>query len=204
MEQLEDILRMFIKETNQSENSFGKSRDKEKMLAVKKLMFTFLLNFTLRGTTLTHEELHIPLENIIDKASTAATVRQKKVTQALHWKSEWPRRMTAKVREKKEKTSESWISHCKPFTKGQATATGGGPERVRAGSLRGKGGNHANRGGKSSWQKGNGKTGGKGTEKGGKGVSRTCQTQRRRGYMAGQVRKEELLAKAVTIDGRKE
>ena len=30
-----------------------------------------------------------------------------------------------------------------------------------------------------------------------------CQTQERRGYMSGLVRKDELLAKAVVIDGQK-
>ena len=49
------------------------------MLAFKKLMFMSLLNFTLRGTTLKFEEFLIALGDIIDKASTAPTIRQKKV-----------------------------------------------------------------------------------------------------------------------------
>ena len=38
MEQLDDILRTFTNEMNKFENRFGKIRDEEKMLAVKKLM----------------------------------------------------------------------------------------------------------------------------------------------------------------------
>ena len=36
MEQFDDILRMFTNEMNKFENRFGKIRDEEKMLAVKK------------------------------------------------------------------------------------------------------------------------------------------------------------------------
>ena len=55
----------FINETNKFENRLGKTRDEEKMLAVKKLMLDSLLNFRFRGTTLNYEELPIALENII-------------------------------------------------------------------------------------------------------------------------------------------
>ena len=44
VEQFDDILRTFIDEMNKFENRFGKIRDKEKMLAVKKLMPESLLN----------------------------------------------------------------------------------------------------------------------------------------------------------------
>ena len=65
VEQLDDILRNFINETNKYEGRFGKNPDEGKILAVKKLMPESLLNCRLRGTTLPHEELLIALENII-------------------------------------------------------------------------------------------------------------------------------------------
>ena len=48
---------------------------------------------------------------------------------------EWLRKMTVKVREKKE-IKESWTSHCKLFTKGLAKENGV-LERVRVGTGRG-------------------------------------------------------------------
>ena len=66
--------------TNRFQNRFGKIRDDEKMLAVKKLMPETVLNFGFRSMTLKYEEVLIALENtIIDKVSTAPTTRQKKV-----------------------------------------------------------------------------------------------------------------------------
>ena len=50
------------------------------------------------------------------------------------------------------------VGHCKPFTKGKGTLVHR-KERTKY-----KGGKDANLGGKSSWQTGNGKTGGEGTE----------------------------------------
>ena len=50
------------------------------MLAVQKVMLESLLNFRIRGATLTYEELLTALENIvIDKVSAAPTSRGKKV-----------------------------------------------------------------------------------------------------------------------------
>ena len=63
---------------NKIENRFGKIRDVERTVAVKKLMLVSLLNFRIRGTTLTYDELLIALENIIDKVSTVQTSKQKK------------------------------------------------------------------------------------------------------------------------------
>ena len=85
------------------------------------------------------------------------------LTQALHWKRERPRRTTATAQKKKE-TCESLTSSKKE----QAKATGK-PEGVEAGKTprytSGTGGKGANRGEKSSWQRGNGKNGGRGTER---------------------------------------
>ena len=58
VEQFDDILRTFINEMNKFENRFGKTRDEEKMLAVKKLMPERLLNYRFRRTTMSHRELH--------------------------------------------------------------------------------------------------------------------------------------------------
>ena len=50
------------------------------MLAVKKLMLETLLSFRFRGTTMSHDELLIALENIfIDKVSTVPTARSRKI-----------------------------------------------------------------------------------------------------------------------------
>ena len=65
VEQFDDILRTFIKETNNYEGRFGKIRDEEKTLVVKRLMPASLLNYRFRGTKLPYEELLIALENII-------------------------------------------------------------------------------------------------------------------------------------------
>ena len=76
MEQLDDILRTFINEMNKFENRFGKIRDEEKMLAVKKLVPESLLlhNYRFRGTTMSYSKLFVALENIIiDKVATVPT-----------------------------------------------------------------------------------------------------------------------------------
>ena len=65
MAQFDDILRTFINETNLFERRFGKIRDEEKMLAVKKVMLQSVLNFRFRKATLKCEELLSALENII-------------------------------------------------------------------------------------------------------------------------------------------
>ena len=52
-------------EINKYEGRFGKIRDEEETLAVKKLMFESLLNYRFRGTSLPCEELLIVLEIII-------------------------------------------------------------------------------------------------------------------------------------------
>ena len=71
MDQFDDILRTFIDEMNMFESRFGAIRDKEKMLAVKKLMPESLLNYRFRGTTMSYSETITALENIIvDKVST--------------------------------------------------------------------------------------------------------------------------------------
>ena len=71
MEQFDDILRTFINEMNKFESRFGAIRDEEKMFAVKKVMPESLLNYRFKGTTMSHSEIIIALENIIvDKVST--------------------------------------------------------------------------------------------------------------------------------------
>ena len=76
VEQFDDILRTFKNEMTKFENRFGKIRDEEKVLAVKKLMPESLLNYRFRGTTMPFDELIIALESIIiDKVSTVPTVK---------------------------------------------------------------------------------------------------------------------------------
>ena len=79
VEQFGDILRTLTNEMNKFENRFGKIRDEEKMLAVKKLMPERLLNYRFRETTVSYSELIVALENIIvDKVVTVPTARNKK------------------------------------------------------------------------------------------------------------------------------
>ena len=69
----------FTNEMTKFENRFGKIRDEEKVLAVKKLMPESLLKYRFRGTTMPYGELIIALENIIiDKVSTVHTARSRK------------------------------------------------------------------------------------------------------------------------------
>ena len=63
VEQFDDILRTFTNEMNKLENSFGKIRDEEKMLAVKKLMPETLLNCRFRGMTMSYSELIVARED---------------------------------------------------------------------------------------------------------------------------------------------
>ena len=79
VEQFDDILRTFTNEMTQFENRFGKIRDEEKVLAVKKLTPESLLNYRFTGTAMPCGELFIALENIIiDKVSTVPTARSRK------------------------------------------------------------------------------------------------------------------------------
>ena len=79
LEQFDDILRNVINETNKTGGRFGKIRDVEKTLAVKKLMPESLLNCRFRRTTLLYEELLTALENIImDKVTTLSAGKGKK------------------------------------------------------------------------------------------------------------------------------
>ena len=79
VEQLDDILRTSTNEMNKFENRFGKIRDEEKMLAVKKLIPESLLNYRFRGTTMSYSELIVALENIIiDKVATVPTTKSRK------------------------------------------------------------------------------------------------------------------------------
>ena len=86
VDQFDDILRTLINETNKFETRFGTIRDEEKLLAVKKLMSESMLNFRLRGTTMSCDELLVALEDIniiiiiiIDKVATVPTARNREV-----------------------------------------------------------------------------------------------------------------------------
>ena len=117
------------------------------MLAVKKLMPESFLNFRLRGTTLNYEEL-LP------------TTRQKNVDTSA------PMEIGMAAKDGSKEVSRLQRKLGSPD----------GPSWNAQRCTGGKGAKDSNREGKSSWQKGNGKNGGKGTEKGGKDVSRICWT----------------------------
>ena len=78
VEQLDDVLRTFINETNKFKNRFGTIRDEEKMFVVKKLMPESLFNCRLRGTTMSYDELLIAENIIIDKVATVPTARRRR------------------------------------------------------------------------------------------------------------------------------
>ena len=72
--------RLKIRSEKKYEGRFGKIRDEEKTLAVKRLMPENLLNYRFRGTTLPYEELLIAQENIIvDKVTTHSASKVKKI-----------------------------------------------------------------------------------------------------------------------------
>ena len=78
VEQFDDILRTFTNEMNKFDSRFGKIRDEEKMLAVKKLMPESLLNYRFRGATMSYSELIVALENIIDKVAMVPIAKSKR------------------------------------------------------------------------------------------------------------------------------
>ena len=79
MEQFDYILTTFTNEMNKFENGFGKIRDEEKMLAVKKLIPESFLDYRFRGATMPYSELIIALENIIvDKVSTVPSSKSRR------------------------------------------------------------------------------------------------------------------------------
>ena len=181
VEQLDDILRTFTNEKTKFENRFGKIRDEEKVLAVKKLMPESLLNYRFRGTAMPYGDLVIALENIIiDKVSTVATARSRKHDTSA------PMEIGMATKEDGENASQEGdqriLAACR-LQRDWQRQVGKGQSWSEKGSKGSKGG------GKNSWQKGSGKKGGKGQEKGGKGETRTCWTCDKTGHIAAWCRK---------------
>ena len=181
VEQFDDILRKFTNEMNKFESRFGKIRDEEKMLAVKKLMPVSLLYCRFRGTTMSYSELIVALENIIvDKVSTVPTARSRKHDTSAPMGIEWQRKKMVRMRAKRE--TKVWVDLAP-----QAVYKGAGKGKWSFGKgqhWNEKGGKGGKDGGKNSWQKGSGKKGGKGQEKGGTGENRTCWTCGKTGHIA--------------------
>ena len=101
VEQFDDILRTFTNEMNKFESRFGKIKDEEKMLAVKKLMPESLLNYRFRGTTMSHSEFIIALENIsVDKVSTVPSSKSRRNDTSAPMKIGMARKEPAKGQEK--------------------------------------------------------------------------------------------------------
>ena len=186
VEQFDDILRTFTNEMNKFENRFGKIRDEEKVLAVKKLMPESLLNYRFRGTAVPYDELIIALENIIiDKVSTVPTARSRKHDTSA------PMKIGMATKEDGENASQEGDQRIVDLAL-QAVYKGTGKGKWGFGkgqSWNEKGSKGSKGGGKNSWQKGSGKKGGKGQEKGGKGETRTCWTCGKTGHIAAWCRK---------------
>ena len=186
VEQFDDILRTFKNEMTKFENRFGKIKDEEKVLAVKKLMPESLLNYRFRGTAMSYDELIIALENIIiDKVSTVTTTRSRRHDTSA------PMEIGMAARDDGENTSQEGDQRIIDLAL-QAVYKGTGKGKWGFGkdqSWNEKGNKGGKGGGKSSWQKGSGKKGGKGQGKGGKGETRTCWTCGKTGHIAAGCRK---------------
>ena len=169
VEQFDDILRTFTNEMNKFENRFGKIRDEEKMLAVKKLMPESLLNYRFRGTTMSYSEFIVALENIIvDKVATVPTARSRKHDTSA------PMEFGMATKEDGENASQEGDQRIVDLAL-QAVYKGIGKGKWCFGKGQNwneKGGKGSKDGGKNSWQKGSGKKAGKGQEKGGKGENK--------------------------------
>ena len=186
VEQFYDILRTFTNEMTKFENRFGKIRDEEKVLAVKKLMPESLLNYRFRGTAFSYDELIIALENIIiDKVSTVSTARSRKHDTSA------PMEIGMATKEDGENASQEGDQRIIDLAL-QAVYKGTGKGKWGFGkgqSWNEKGSKGGKGGGKNSWQKGSGKKGGKGQRKGGKGETWTCGTCGKTGHIAAGCRK---------------
>ena len=164
---------------NKFERRFGKIRNEEKMLAVKKLMPESSLNYRFRGSTMSYSELIIALENIIVvKVSTVPSSKSRRSDTSA------PMEIGMAAKENGENVSQKGDQRIMDLAL-QAAYKGVGKGQ----NWNEKGGKSGKDGVKNSWQKGSGKKGGKGQEKGGKGESRTCWTCGKTGHMAAWCRK---------------
>ena len=127
MEQFDDILRNVIKETNKNDGRFGKIRDDEKTLSVKKLMPESVLTYRFRGTTLPYEELLITLESIIIDKVTTHSPKVKKIDTS----APMDIGMAAGA-DGKEAFEEGWNLQCKQCTR--EAKVDGTEERVPLGA----------------------------------------------------------------------
>ena len=168
------------------ENRFGKIRDEENMLAVKKLIPESLPNYRFRRTTMSYSELVVALENIIvDKVATVPTARSRKHDTSA------PMEIGMAAKEDGENASQEGNQRIIDLAL-QAVYKGTGKGKCGFGKGQNwneKGGKGGKNGGKNSWQKSSGKKGGKGQEKGGKGETRTCWTCGKTGHIAAWCRK---------------
>ena len=182
VEQFDNILRTFTNEMTYFGNRFGKIRDEEKVLAVKKLMPESLLNYRFRGTAMLYYELIIALENIIiDKVSTVTTARSKKHDTSA------PMKIGMATKEDGENASQEGDQRIIDLTL-QAVYKGTGKGKWGFGKMR-KVTKVAKVEERIHGRKGCGKKRGKGQEKGGKGETRTCWTCGKTGHIAVECRK---------------
>ena len=153
VEQFDDILRTFTNEMTKFENRFGKIRDEEKVLAVKKLMPESLLNYSFRGTAMPYGELIIALENIIiDEVSTVSTFRSRKHDTSA------PMEIGMATKEDGENASQEGDQGIVDLALGAVyKGTGRGKWSFGKGQCwNEKGSKGSKGGGKNSWQKGSG------------------------------------------------
>ena len=122
VEQFDDVLRNFISETNKYEGRFGKIRDEEKTLSVKKLMPT--TSCPPRWKTLS-----------LTRSRRSQHPRRRKTTRAHQWTSAWLQESMAR-KHLKNGTEKRLNLLCKQCTRDQEAKVVGTEERVPVGACR--------------------------------------------------------------------
>ena len=167
VEQFDDIVRTFT--SKQQLRTVRKIRDQGEMLAVKKLMLEKLLNFRFDRTTLTSSFTRFPVPTKRQKKVDTSAPTEIGVAERTFGQT---RRLATHGLALQAAYKGTDRSNWQPG-KGQSLNT----RRYTSGW-------DAKCGGKSSRQRGNVKTGGKGTRKGGKGDNRKCWTCGKTGDIA--------------------
>ena len=168
-------------EMNKFESRFGKIRDEEKMLAVKKLMPESLLNYRFRGTTMSYSELIVgPGDIIIDKVAMVPIAKGKRHDTSA------PMEIGMATKEDSENARQEGDQRFIDLAL-QAVYKGTGERKVELWQR-----SALEREGRQRWQRWRKKLmaerqckkGGKGQEKGGKGKNRMCWTCGKTGHIA--------------------
>ena len=137
VEQFDDILRNFIDETNKYEGRFGKLRDEEKVLAVKKVDAREFAELSIPWHHIaTRRTAHRAGEHHHTQAhDTFGIEGEEKMTRAHQWRSAWPQEPMARQLSKKG-TEKHLNLQCKQCITEQEPKVDGTEERVPVGVCR--------------------------------------------------------------------